>query len=109
MLVVRRMNPGRVWGVWGHVLGTSLQIPKSEHLQLFLVGTSQVPSSHSDFIRTLVKMRKAIKKEVAAIVGDLLEWVKADILQRLVTCIQENGRQLLDLIFYTYSLFQTES
>lgn len=36
----------------------------------------------------------------------LLERVKASFLQTLETCIQENGRQLPEVIFKTLSLFQ---
>lgn len=65
----------------------ALQIPRSEHLQLFHVSTSQGISVHSS-TQTLVK-KEAIKEEVDVINGELLELVKEDVLKRLLdTCIQ---------------------
>lgn len=80
-------------------LGRPFRSPNLSTCNFFLVGTSQALSL---FKFEVTSQNEEVNKiEVAVIVGDLLEWVKADILQRLVTCIQDNGRHLLDVIFYT--------
>jgi len=99
MNVIREMFPGRLISRFGDMHWP----PRSPDLTVcdfFLWGylKSRVYESKP---RTLDELKDAIKTEIALIDENLLQRVHLNLLDRLSSCYEQDGRHMLDVLFKT--------
>jgi len=99
MAIVRNMFPGHLISRFGDVPWTP-RSPDLSTCDFFLWGylKSRV-CAHKP--RKLNSLKEAIRQEIRPIDRQLLDLVMDDFKKRLENCIQEDGRNLTDIIFKT--------